>query len=106
MIQSIKDNREAYEALGQQVSQLLVAIRAELQHAELESAKEMEPKVNKLVVCVPLNVNFASTYHRILYQTIEENRGRREEAKGNRARLRQSVTDVNERMRPDLRLVM
>jgi hypothetical protein len=69
------------------VSQLLVAIRTELQQAELESAKEMEPKVNKLIVCVPSNINFASTHHLVLYQTIEENRRRREEAKGNRARL-------------------
>jgi hypothetical protein len=43
------------------VSQLLVAIRAELQHAELERAKEMEPKLNKLIVLVPSNLTFAST---------------------------------------------
>jgi hypothetical protein len=49
--------------LGQQVAQLLVAIRAELQHADSKRAEEMGLKVDKLILCVFLTPVFASTYH-------------------------------------------
>jgi hypothetical protein len=51
-MQTIKENHEGYEALGNQVVHLLTAISGELENAELNRVGEMGQKVAKLIKCV------------------------------------------------------
>jgi hypothetical protein len=66
--QTIKENHEGYEALGNQVVHLLTAISGELENAELNRVGEMGQKVAKLIKCVTVYSSLFLTRQLTLFQ--------------------------------------
>jgi hypothetical protein len=83
LAQTIKENREGYEALGNQAVQLLAAISGELENAELSLVEEVGKRVEKLIKCVLIYFSLSFIHHRALFQTAEKDPVGRKQASEN-----------------------